>query len=101
MKPETITKARPLEDEAAAKKSSSSESFNQLMAQEKVALKILDKAKIRSSLNNAGSLINEVRAHWILEQCEGVLKILGIHDNENYIIFVLEYQPKGSLIETL
>ena len=47
------------------------------------------------------ALINEIRAHWILEQCEGVLKTLAIYDNEEYVIVALEYQAKGSLMQSL
>jgi serine/threonine protein kinase len=84
-----------------SKAKSLSESRNITLSKDRVALKILEKAKFLNSENNVPALINEIRAHWILEQCEGVLKILAIHDNDNYIILVLEYQSKGSLMETL
>ncbi len=71
------------------------------MNEDKVALKILEKDKFYTFENNVPTLINEIKSHWILEQCEGVLKILAIHDNEQYIILVLEYQSKGSLMATL
>jgi serine/threonine protein kinase len=46
-------------------------------------------------------LLNEIRSHWLLEQCEGVLKLLSIYDNADFMILVLEYQSEGSLMETL
>ena len=39
--------------------------------------------------------------HWALEQCQGVLKLLKIYEDPWVVKLVLEYQPKGSLIETL
>ena len=47
------------------------------------------------------SLLNEIKAHWALEHCEGVLKLLGIHEEESTIVLVLEYQPEGSLMKLL
>lgn len=61
------------------------------MTQDKVALKILEKEKFTLYENGLQSLINEIRSHWVLEQCEGVLKILAIYDNDGYVVLVLEY----------
>ena len=47
------------------------------------------------------SLLNEIKAHWALEHCEGVLKLLGIHEEESTIVLILEYQPEGSLMKLL
>lgn len=47
------------------------------------------------------ALVNEIKAHWILEQCEGVLKIFAIYDNPKFIVLALEYQSKGSLMNSL
>lgn len=66
-----------------------------------MALKILEKDKFALYENGLQSLINEIRAHWVLEQCEGVLKILAIYDNDSFVVLVLEYQARGSLMETL
>ena len=71
------------------------------MDPEKVALKILEKKKFLEIENGIEILVNEIRAHWILEQCDGVLKILAIHEDANFIVLVLEYQQKGSLMESL
>ena len=35
--------------------------------------------------------MNEIRAHWALDDCEGVLKLLRIHEDSSYIVLVLEY----------
>jgi serine/threonine protein kinase len=47
------------------------------------------------------TFLREIMAHWILEECEGVLNILGLYDNEEHIILALEYQAKGSLMQSL
>ena len=36
-----------------------------------------------------------------MEHCEGVLKLLGLHEDSNYVVLILEYQSKGSLMECL
>ena len=69
--------------------------------QEKVAIKLLEKKKILGVKNGLPFLLNEIRAHWALERCEGVLKLLRIHEESEFIALVLEYQPKGSLMGCL
>jgi serine/threonine protein kinase len=66
-----------------------------------VALKILEKRQFENNEMVMQTLINEIRAHWILEQCEGVLKTFAIYDNADYIVLALEYQAKGSLMQSL
>lgn len=68
---------------------------------EKVAVKTIDKAKIQGIDLGPQSLINEIRVHWALEQCDAVLKLLRIYENSSSVMLVLEYQPKGSLMKTL
>lgn len=46
-------------------------------------------------------LLNEISVHWALENCQGVLKLLKIYEDSVFIMLVLEYQPKGTLMETL
>jgi hypothetical protein len=77
------------------RKSSKTQRYQQ---QSKVALKILSKERYESDKVSTQSLINEILAHWVLEQCEGVLKIMAIYDNEDFIVLVLEYQSEGSLM---
>lgn len=66
-----------------------------------MALKILQKSQFENNDMVIQTLINEIRAHWILEQCEGVLKIFAIYDNPTFIVLALEYQAKGSLMNSL
>ena len=51
------------------------------MHQGKVAIKLLKKEQILSLSNGLPFLLNEIRAHWVLEHCEGVLKLLRIHED--------------------
>ena len=66
-----------------------------------MAIKIIDKKKVKSIHLGPESLINEIRVHWAVEQCDGVLKLLRIYEDELSVMLVLEYQPKGSLMKTL
>ena len=66
------------------------------MDPEKVALKILEKKKFLEIENGIEILVNEIRAHWILEQCDGVLKILAIHEDANFIVKVYDLYPDGA-----
>jgi serine/threonine protein kinase len=68
---------------------------------EKVAIKMLRKDKILEQKMGIKSLLNEIRVHWTLEQCGGVLQLIAIHEDQEMIYLVLEYQPKGTLMNTL
>ena len=59
------------------------------------------KEELRNSERGVESLFNEVRVHWALEQCQGVLKLLKIYEDPWVVKLVLEYQPKGSLMESM
>ncbi len=39
--------------------------------------------------------------HWALEQCVNVLRLLQIFEDNTFIFLVLEYQPKGSLLDMI
>lgn len=73
-------------------KKSSDSTQKRYQQAEKVALKILEKANFASDYESSEALVNEIMAHWILAQCEGVLRILSIYDNAAHVILVLEYQ---------
>lgn len=45
--------------------------------------------------------MNEIRVHWSLENCPGVLDLIAIHEDCDMIFLVLEYQPQGTLMSTL
>jgi hypothetical protein len=66
-----------------------------------VAIKVLKKERLCKMKQGLRSLLNEINVHWVLEQCEGVLQLLGIHEDVEQIYLVLEYQPKGTLMNTI
>jgi serine/threonine protein kinase len=46
-------------------------------------------------------MMNEIRVHWSLENCPGVLDLIAMHEDSDMIFLVLEYQPQGTLMSTL
>ena len=64
-------------------------------------MKIIEKKKILSVPEGLPFILNEIEAHWVLEHCEGVLKLLGLHEDSTYVILILEYHAKGSLMQCL
>jgi hypothetical protein len=46
-------------------------------------------------------MLNEIRVHWALEECPSVLGLLAIHEDKDMIFMVLEYQPQGTLMDTM
>ena len=46
-------------------------------------------------------MMNEIRVHWSLENCPGVLDLIAMHEDRDMIFLVLEYQPQGTLMSTL
>lgn len=66
-----------------------------------VAIKKLDKGQIVRSKNGIQQLMNEIRVHWTLEQCESVVKLIQLYEDEHSVYVVLEFQPKGTLMTVL
>lgn len=56
-----------------------------------VAIKILDKTKISQNEIRMKQLVSEIRVHWAIEKCEGLIRILELYDDESFIYIVLEY----------
>jgi hypothetical protein len=46
-----------------------------------VAVKILDKSKIAKNDSNTKHLVTEIRVHWELEKCDGVLRLLELYED--------------------
>jgi serine/threonine protein kinase len=67
----------------------------------KFAVKILSKVKLKASANGILSLLKEIKVHWILEECEGILRLIEIYEDNQYVYLVLEYQRQGSLLGKL
>ena len=68
---------------------------------EKVAIKVIKKSKILESEYGLKCMLNEIRVHWALENCAGVLDLIAMHEDDEMIFLVLEYQPQGTLMNTL
>lgn len=39
--------------------------------------------------------------HWALEKCEGVIKVLELFEDEQFVYMVLEYQKQGTLLQQI
>lgn len=63
-----------------------------------VAIKIMDKKSLNRIDNGATNLIQEVRVHWALEECDSLLRLLEVFEDEDFVYLVLEYQKQGSLL---
>ena len=66
-----------------------------------VAIKILDKKTLSRNDYGITNLLQEIKVHWALEECGGVLHLLEIYEDENFIYLVLEYQAEGSLLNEI
>jgi serine/threonine protein kinase len=44
-------------------------------------------------------LENELRVHWALTDCEGILQLRGLYEDNLFVYLVLDYQPGGSLLD--
>lgn len=58
---------------------------------ELVAIKVLDLNRIRKKPHTFKNLISEIRVHWTLEKCDGMLGLLEIYEDGDFIYLVLEY----------
>ena len=56
-----------------------------------VAIKVLKLDKIVSSDSLILSIKNEISMHWVLSQCEAILKLQEIYIDHSYVYLVLEY----------
>jgi hypothetical protein len=44
-----------------------------------------------NSENGVQCLIREIRVHWQIMDCDGMLQLLEIYEDEDYVYLVLEY----------
>ena len=63
-----------------------------------VAIKILDKKKLEECENGPKNLVTEIKVHWDIEECDSLLRLLEIYEDEFFVYMVLEYQQQGSLL---
>lgn len=58
-----------------------------------VAIKILDKKRLaQQGGGQIEALVNEIRVHWAIFECDGVLQLLEIYEDFEFVYLVLEYQ---------
>ncbi|TNV74228.1 hypothetical protein FGO68_gene495 [Halteria grandinella] len=67
---------------------------------ESVAVKILQKKMLQEmGGNQINCLVNEIQVHWAIFECDGVLQLLEIYEDEEFIYLILEYQKQGPLFD--
>jgi serine/threonine protein kinase len=47
------------------------------------------------------NLVNEIKVHWALNRCDNILQLLEIFEDFEFVYLVLEYQPKGTLLDLI
>ena len=62
------------------------------ISQNLVAIKIMDKKRLLNSENGVQCLVREIRVHWLITDCDGVLQLLEIYEDDDFVYLVLEYQ---------
>ncbi len=48
---------------------------------EKVAIKVIKKSKILESQYGLKCMMNEIKVHWALGNCAGILDLIAIHED--------------------
>ena len=61
----------------------------------------MEKSKVLNSENGVLCLVREVRVHWLIMDCDGVMQLLEIFEDDQFIYLVLEYQQQGSLLKQI
>lgn len=56
-----------------------------------MAIKILDKSKINNNETRTRQLVQEIRVHWGLEKCDGVIKVLELFEDDQFVYMIIEY----------
>ena len=59
----------------------------------------MQSSKIINNKKLCNDLTNEVRVHWALEDCEGILQLRELYEDDSFVYIVLDYQRGGSLLE--
>jgi hypothetical protein len=72
-----------------------------LNSNSKVAIKQINKSKLRSSGQGIQGVVNEIRVHWALRHCDNLLKLYQLYESPSNIYLILEFQRQGSLLSTL
>ena len=56
-----------------------------------MAIKVLNKERILKTVNGIQNTIQEIKVHWALEECDGILRLFEIYEDKDFIYLVLEY----------
>ena len=88
------------EDSLSSIESMKSSNNNDPLKQQ-VAIKVLDKNPLQKNNQKIVNLIQEIKVHWALQECDGILHLLEIFEDDNFVCLVLEYQSEGSLLSEI
>jgi len=65
----------------------------------KVAIKIMQSSTLVNNKKLCSDLENELRVHWALRDCDGILSLRELYEDDLFVYLVLDYQDGGSLLE--
>ena len=51
----------------------------------------MEKKRVLTSENGVKCLIREIKVHWLIMDCDGVMQILEIYEDDQFVYLVLEY----------
>ena len=72
---------------------------NPKLKDRKVAIKIMQSSALVNNKKLCSDLDNELRVHWALRDCDGILSLRELYEDDLFIYIVLDYQQGGSLLE--
>jgi len=52
----------------------------------------MEKKRLVNSENGVKCMVREIRVHWLVMDCDGVLQLLEIYEDDEFVYLVLEYQ---------
>jgi serine/threonine protein kinase len=62
-----------------------------------VAIKVMKIDKMDYNSPKLKNLVSEIKVHWALRECSGILQLQEIFEDEIFVFLVLDYQPSGNL----
>ena len=61
------------------------------LSQNLVAIKIMDKKRLLNFENGVQCFVGEIRVHWMITDCDGVLQLLEIYEDDDFVYLNLDY----------
>lgn len=55
------------------------------------AVKIMFKQKLQEQINGVSNLLKEIKVHWVLQECDGILRLIELFEDRLFVYLVLEY----------